>query len=141
MTQNDELRVSRVIYLETMPKLRQNIDIGDGVRAVVERIEGDDVISVFAATPGLPMGENLKLRVIELTPEQRAFVDLVRNAMITGALHAIEKLDKVRRVSATCDSAHDVLARVLSNAPIDFIAFRPFEVTEIMAKLGLPTNS
>lgn len=127
--------IDRVIYREVMPKLRQNIDIGDGVRAVVDAVDGD-VITVFAATG--PMGETLRLRVISLTDEQRAFVALVRNSMITGFLHLTEKLHEVQRASATCgpdESAHDVLSRVLGEQPASFIACRPFEVTEILEKL------
>lgn len=103
--------IDRVIYRETMPELKHNI--GDGVRAVVDEIDGD-VITVFAATPGLPLGETLRLRVITLSTEQRAFVDLVRNSMITGFLHLTHRLDEVREASATCgpnESAHDVLSR------------------------------
>lgn len=136
--------IDRVIYRETMPELKHNIDIGDGVRAVVDEIDGD-VITVFAATG--PMGETLRLRVITLSTEQRAFVDLVRNSMITGFLHLTHRLDEVREASATCgpnESAHDVLSRVLGEEPASFIAVRPFEVVEILEKLGvepLPSGS
>lgn len=75
---------------------------------------------------------------VTLTPEQEAYVDLVRNAMITGFLTLSEKVDEVRRESAACgprESAHDVLSRVLADMPRSFIAFRPFEIIEITNKL------
>lgn len=138
--------IEGVLYLERMPKLKQNIDTGGrqgelrgGTRAVVEAIDGD-VITVFDE-----WGETRRLRVIELTETQRAFVELVRNAMITGFMDLVNRQDEVMRASVVSkpgESAHDVLSRVLNNAPAAFIACRPFEVTEILEKLAtLPSDS
>lgn len=131
--------IDAVIYLERMPKLKDNIDIGErqgmiggGTRAVVEAIDGD-VITVFTE-----WGEHKNLRVIALTPEQQAFVELVRNAMITGFMNLINRKDEVSRASVASrpgESAHDVLTKVLGNEPATFIACRPFEVTDILNKL------
>lgn len=131
--------IDGVLYLELMPKLKQNIDIGGeqgamlgGTRAVVEAIDGD-VITVFTE-----WGENKRLRVIALTETQRAFVELVRNAMITGFMNLVNRQDEVMRSSVGSkpgESAHDVLSRVLNNEPAAFIAVRPFEVTDILDKL------
>ena len=129
-----------VIYREVMPKLKQNIDIGGitgrlggGTRAVVDLVEGDR-IKVFTE-----WGENKVLRVITLTDEQRAFIDLVRNSMITGFLHLSEKIDRVRALGNRSDaherSAHELLSEVLGEEPASFIAVRPFEVTDILVKL------
>lgn len=128
-----------VYYTAKAPALGDNIDIGGergalggGTRAAVEKIDGD-TITVFTE-----WGDNVELRVRVLTPEQAAFVDLVRDSMITGFLHLTSKLDQVKRASATCgpdESAHDVLSRVLGAEPVSFIAVRPFEVIEVIEKL------
>lgn len=75
---------------------------------------------------------------VTLTPEQEAFVELVTNAMCTGALTVIEKLDQLRTRSARSggtESARDVLVDILGDQPREFIKFRPFEVTDIMNAL------
>lgn len=74
-----------------------------------------------------------------LTLEQEVFVDMVRNAMMTGFLHLLEKqgtLTDYIRSHPGC-SAAEAMTAVLGDEPRQWIKHRPFEVTEIMEALGM----